>query len=171
MAQIRIGTHFSHVNVVSSRSSATIFSRFSLDCDCLSRTNGFTQFTSNTAFFAWRREKWIMQAINTNIIVETNEISHQNTVRLLPVGYLLNACSPLNLGLRGPFSWGYMIVNPGFHICSNTSHIVRNISVKNISWAALSRMGWTKEDSSFEPTLASSMSRLARTASLTAFVE
>ena len=30
--------------------------------------------------------------------------------RSSPDGYLLSACSPLNLGLSGPFSNGYLIV-------------------------------------------------------------
>lgn len=43
---------FCHINVISSGSSASICTGLCLNCDGLSRTNGFTQFTSNAALFS-----------------------------------------------------------------------------------------------------------------------
>ena len=43
-----------HVNVVSRRPSATIFTLFSLDCDSLSWTDGFAKLACNASFFPRR---------------------------------------------------------------------------------------------------------------------
>ena len=44
---------FGHINIIPRSSSTSVFSWFGFNCDCLSGTNSFAQFTSNTTLFAY----------------------------------------------------------------------------------------------------------------------
>ena len=73
---------FGHVNIILGGSSGSIWSWLTFNCDGFGWASGSTQFTGDTSLIS--RLKYLSS----------------------PVAYLLNACSPLNFGDNGPFSYG-----------------------------------------------------------------